>query len=137
MNRIVLVVPHLLAADPAESVLRSESTTLARLAQQSRVVRLAPLEAASVPECAFLGLRPGAVDIAQGPLTVAALGIDPPERSVHFHLSLLSLDDSGVIREPHPIPSEEQLAPVLDAMTRLSGRALTVVPGRGADHALV
>ncbi|HZH98332.1 MAG TPA: hypothetical protein VEX38_05125, partial [Fimbriimonadaceae bacterium] len=68
------------------------------------------------------------------PLTVAALGADPPGKSVHFHLSLLSLID-GVARPAEP--TEEEVRHILSASERLNTKRLTVVPGAGCDHGLV
>ncbi|CAN5681895.1 hypothetical protein BH11ARM2_BH11ARM2_33830 [soil metagenome] len=81
-------------------------------------------------EAAYLGMRPDQGQLAPGPLMVSALRADPPERSTHFHLALLSVDDNGQVHE-----TEGELEPgVLD---RLRTRSLVPIPGYGKQHGLV
>jgi 2,3-bisphosphoglycerate-independent phosphoglycerate mutase len=138
MRRIVLVVPEWLGDPGSESLLRGRLPTLERLSERGRLVRLRESsEASSTPEAAWLGMDPLKVQLAQGPLTVAAFGADPPFRSVHFHLSLMSLDEQ---EQAHPIPfdiPDHQLRAVLEQAERLNTRSLTLVRGEQADHGLV
>jgi 2,3-bisphosphoglycerate-independent phosphoglycerate mutase len=100
------------------------------------LVKLAPVPPVETPEAAYLGIDPRTVPFNEGPLIVAALGADPPERSVHFHLSLMSFED-GVVRSlQHEVP-DDQLRVVLENCKRLDTRQLTVVGGEGVDHGLV
>ena len=94
------------------------------------VRRLAPVR--GTPEAAWLGLPPLAV--ADGPLIVAALGAEPPERTMQFHLSVLGLD--GVLATPPP-PSREEESVLRPLLRRLDTKRLTAVPGEGLDHGLV
>ncbi|MFY9234905.1 MAG: hypothetical protein WAO58_10665 [Fimbriimonadaceae bacterium] len=87
-------------------------------------------------EAGWLGIDPSTLSLRQGPLIVSALGADPPERSVHFHLSLMSLQD-GTIELARPLPAAEQVAAVLDEARRLNTKLLTLVPGEGENHGLV
>jgi 2,3-bisphosphoglycerate-independent phosphoglycerate mutase len=84
----------------------------------------------------WLGMDPREVSMAQGPLTVAALGFDPPERSAHYHLSLMSLID-GTIHQLTHLVSADIADHVLELAKRLNTSRLTVLPGDGADHAMV
>lgn len=95
-----------------------------------------PFQTPSLLEAAWLGIDPRSVRMAQGPLTLAALGADPPERSVHFHLSLLAFDEGLAEEVRNEIP-EDQLRIVLDAARRLDTKKITLVAGEGADHGLV
>ncbi len=106
------------------------------------VVKLAPLASSATPEAAFLALNPEDAQVAHGPLTVSALGHLPPERSVHFHLTLCSVDESGVLRPVSDLqervpPSRSELDAVFDAIARLKTPTLTPLRGEETDHALV
>ncbi len=85
-------------------------------------------------EAAVLGLSDLVLD--QGPLTVAAMGYNPPERSVQFHLSLLSATGDQ-IRTQVPPPSSEESKVIQAQLMRLNTKSLTVLIGEGLDHALV
>ncbi len=120
---IVLVLPGF---SPGERL-----PNLARLAELGRVRRLTPIN--GIPEAAWLGLPP--TRIADGPLIVAALGHEPPERSIQFHLSLLGVED-GTIVSPPP-PSAAEAAVVAALLLKLNTKRITALAGPGPDHALV
>lgn len=133
MRRTVLIVPELLG-EP--SFLRQKLTSLEQIAELGSLFKLAPLPELETPEALLLGLSPEEGQLRQGPLTVAALKADPPERSTHFHLNLMSFDD-GVARQiPFEVSSTE-LRQVLDLAKKLNTKSLTLVEGEGVDHALV
>lgn len=134
MRRTVLVVPDWLSQ--SDSVLRQKLPALQQLAEIGEVFRLAPLPPMITPEAAYLGLGPKEGQMPQGPLTVAALGADPPDRSTHFHLSLMSLQ-SGVVKPIDLTVPADDLAPIMAQASRLDTKKLTVVLGAGADHGLV
>lgn len=136
MRRVVLVLPHLLSHPESDSVLREPPRGLAALMERARVFRLHGLPPHRVPEASWIGLDPARIDLEQGPLTVAALGADPPERSVHFHLSLLGVDDQGLV-QPVPDASADEAARALEAARVLQTRDLTILPGERQDHGLV
>ncbi len=106
---------------------------MAELGEVQKVPALGPIE---TPEAAYLGMRPEEAQIPQGPLTVAALGADPPERSTHFHLSLMGFQD-GEVRQSSLLLSSEELRTVLDHVPRLNTKTLTFVEGEDRDHGLV
>ncbi|MDI9639937.1 hypothetical protein QPK87_19805 [Kamptonema cortianum] len=136
MRTKILIAPGL--ADPkGDSVLNSAPPAWRRLAECSHITRIRALEPQPVSESAWLGVPPHALKIAQGPLTVAALGHDPPERSVHFHLSLLSVDKDETVSEVHLPISESEVNGIFEAASRLSSSNLTPLQGEGVDHALV
>lgn len=72
----------------------------------------------------------------QGPLTVSALGADPPERSTHFHVSLLGLVDGDVAGPPEVVPQGD-LDAIIQHAKKLNTRTLTFLSGENLDHALV
>ena len=132
MRRIVIVVPDL-AGEP--SVLRQKLPTLTQVSEMGRVFKLSPVPTVETPEALYLGMRPDEGQLRQGPLTIAALGADPPPRSTHFHLSLVSFID-GIARSVRAITPEEQRT-VLDLAKKLNTKLLTIVEGEGVDHGLV
>ena len=123
-------------APEAQEVWARPRPGLEWLASRAELFRLAPL--VSDPR-AWVGLPPGS-PLAAGPLMVAALGLQPPPRSVHYWLSLLSVDEAGVV---HPVdPAAARIDPMLrtmldDAMARLATRQLHPRLGFDVDHALV
>lgn len=137
MRRLILIIPDWLAAPGGESVLRQSLSGLNRLTEIGSIKRLAPIQEVSVIEAAYLGLNPYEVHLAQGPLTVSALGFDPPERSVHFHLSLLSLDTTGKAKVIENAIPPDLSSQVFKILKRLDTSRLTVLEGRDVDHALV
>lgn len=135
MHRILLIVPSLLDAK-GESILDPAPPTLREMTGRGTLVRLNPLPETETPEALYLGMAPSEGQLRQGPLTVSALGADPPTGSTHFHLSLMSHDD-GIGKEIElKIPPEEERK-LLAEFPRLNGKALTLVAGHGVDHGLV
>ncbi|MHB8636289.1 MAG: alkaline phosphatase family protein [Fimbriimonadaceae bacterium] len=134
MRRLVIVVPELL--HETEPILDCGLPALLALAERSKLYRLSRSERCETPEARFLGLKPSDAELRQGPLTVAAFGADPPARSLHFHLSLLSIID-GVVRSPDPLPNADELRIIIEAARKLNTRAVTLVEGIGVDHGLV
>lgn len=134
LRRITLVLPGLIGD---EGLLRSQRDALERVVSEGKVFRIATLESPGLDETDLLGVRPGAINVAQGPLTLSALRSDPPERSVHFHLSLASVTDSGRVAIPSDVPTQAELEEVLGHASSLNTRLLTVVGGEGFDHGLV
>ncbi len=96
-----------------------------------RVRRLSPLRGAS--EAAYLGLPPTRLD--DGPLVVAAFGVEPPERSLQFHLSWLGIEDGNVVAAEGPTPPES--AALKRLLPKLDTKRLTGLFGERTDHALV
>ncbi|RYG36094.1 hypothetical protein EON81_10785 [bacterium] len=83
-----------------------------------------------IREAAYLGYRPDEGQLAPGPLMVSALKADPPERSTHFHLALLSVDSDGVVSR-----TTGELEP--GVLEKLRTRTLVPIKGHGQNHALV
>lgn len=132
MRKVTIVIPEWLG----DSVLRQNLPTLATLAEKGDLAKIAPPPRVETPEALLLGIDPDKVRLEQGPLTIAALGADPPERSTHFHLSLMSLTDGVVVRHKTVLPPE-QVDLVMARLSRLNTPSLTVVIGEDADHGLV
>jgi hypothetical protein len=136
MRRVVLVLPELTAASPDESVLRQPLTYLTRFAEAGQVGRLLPIGEVETPEAVYLGLPPSEGQLRPGPLMVSALGANPPERSTHFILSLLSSSGERV-EDPSEIPTPDETRVLMDAAKRLNTKVLTVLAGEEKDHGLV
>jgi 2,3-bisphosphoglycerate-independent phosphoglycerate mutase len=127
--------------------LRGRLPTLQSMAEKGEIRKCAPMPidplmeneqgalASLTPEAAWLGLEPSSLQMQDGPLTVSSLGADPPEKSVHFHLSLLSWQD-GVAKTIKRYPPED-LREIQEVSRKLNTRFLTIVEGEGADHGLV
>ena len=133
------MIPYLSTHPDHESALRPLPEALRHVVEGGSVCKLAPLPVGATPEAAFLALDPSVVQVAQGPLTVAALGHRPPERSVHFHLTLCSVDAAGTLQPAQlegPAPAQE-LDAVFIAVERLKTASLTPLRGEDLDHALV
>lgn len=115
-------------------VLRGLGGAWDRMAERGLVTRLHPQSKAPVPEAAWFGLDPLRLALAPGPLTVAGLGADPPDRSVHFCLTLMSVEEDGVMSEVEVTTAPVELTA---AMSRLATPRLTPLCGPGATHGLV
>lgn len=135
MRRVVVHFPGLVAVD-GDSVLRNPPPELKAIADRGRIDRLAPTPQLETPEALLLGMSPREGQMRQGPLTIAALGADPPPRSTHFHVSVGSLKDD-VVSVPKSAPTADDVAAVVAAANRLNTRDLTFVAGIGLDHGLV
>ena len=136
MRRLVLVLPNLLVEGEDPSPLRQKLPTLTRMSEEGEVLRLLPSPQVEVPEAFWLGMAPSEGQMKQGPLTISALGADPPERSIHFHLSLMTLEN-GVARQVTQKVPEDVLTKILGMAPRLNTGSLTFVKGYQADHGLV
>lgn len=135
MRKIIFIAPDWLSVE-GESVLRQNLTGLSRLAERGDLFKLSPLPNSATPESQVLGLAPNQVELAQGPLMISALRADPPERSTHFHLSLMSLDDARLHQHQFDLPPE-QVDIVMARAKSLNTKTLTIVAGEGIDHGLV
>jgi hypothetical protein len=135
LRRTVLVIPELLAPD-GESALDQRLPALQFMAENGEPFRISPIGALETPEALYLGLDPGEAQMPQGPLTVAALGAEPPEGSTHFHVSLASLQD-GSLAPAELSPTPEELRQILELAPKLNTKKLTFVSGEELDHALV
>jgi len=136
MRRVVLIVPGLLGDVEQTSALRQGLSNLPAIAEQAEIIKLAALPATETPEALYLGMGPKEGQMRQGPLTVSALGADPPERSTHFHLSLMSYDD-GVARTPQFLPTKEEADKMWEVLKKLNTSKLTLLRGEDLDHGLV
>lgn len=136
MRRIVLVVPGLIGSPEAEARATERAANLGALAGRGDLSRLVPGAPDALAEAAWLGIEERRIVIAQGPLVVAALGADPPERSVHFQASLRSLVDGCLATPVGPVGDAERSA-LVAAASRLNTRVLTFVAGEGLEHGLV
>ena len=137
VRQLTIVVPYLASDPEQESALRTLPPALAQVVERGTVKKLSPMEQSVTPEAAWLGIAPGEAQVPQGPLTVAALRHDPPDGSVHFHLTLCSADAAGRLEMVTEAPSDEEVRIVFQAAEQLRTGALTPLAGEGTDHALV
>ncbi|MBI3721594.1 MAG: hypothetical protein HY248_03495, partial [Fimbriimonas ginsengisoli] len=136
MRRIVLVVPGLVGGPDSESVLRHRLPAFERMAEIGALCKVSPIPLLEAPEALWLGLPPSEGQLRQGPLTVAALGADPPARSTHFHVSPLALVDGRVMALGASL-TETEARQVVKTAKRLNTSSLTFVAGDAEDHGLV
>ncbi|HEY3779916.1 MAG TPA: hypothetical protein VGL56_02450 [Fimbriimonadaceae bacterium] len=144
MRKAVLIIPHWLSTPEEQSFLRGRTPALQSMAETGEIRKCAPMPedpeseigpASLTPEAAWLGMAPSSLQMQDGPLTVSSLGADPPAKSVHFHLNLLSWED-GVAKSVKRYPPED-LRELLEVSKKLNTRLLTIVDGEGPDHGLV
>ena len=100
---MLIILDGILGSPESDSLIRRVEG-FQRLGEVSSLTRLSIPEC-ETPEAMLLGLAPEEGQLRQGPLTVSALGWDPPERSLHFHLSLLSLQDT-ILAAKQPLTPE-------------------------------
>src|SRR5207302_8210503 len=153
MRRTVMIIPDLVSLEGSDSALGQRLPALARFTESGELVKCTPVPideapadlgpwdakrmvAQSTREAAWLGMDPRRVVLQDGPLIVSALAADPPSGSVHFHLSLMSLETGAARRLSVRVPALH-LTAVLEAAKKLNTKWLTVVNGEDADHGLV
>jgi 2,3-bisphosphoglycerate-independent phosphoglycerate mutase len=136
MRRTVFVIPDLFGATPEDSPLVQKLETLRSMTELGELKRLNPLPPLETPEAIWLGMKPEEGQLRQGPLTVSAFGFDPPERSTHFHVSLLGYNDGNIIATPGQV-SDEDLRLIQEQAKKLNTKTLTFLNGEDTDHALV
>jgi 2,3-bisphosphoglycerate-independent phosphoglycerate mutase len=136
MRRVVVILPDLLAEDETPSPLRENLPALNRMAEEGSVGLIAPLPKIETPEALYLGLGPDEGQMRQGPLTISALGADPPERSLHFHLSLMTFQEGLARKVTTSIPTKD-LQTIAELAKKLNTPKLTIVNGEQTDHGLV
>lgn len=135
MRSLVVHLPGLLSLE-GPSVLASKKANWTRLVERSRVYRVAPLPPNGLQDAVWLGLEPSSVEASPGVLTVAALGADPPPRSVHFSVTPLVLADDTLIRPAAKLANEEYRQ-LVGCAERLNTSRLTFVRADAPDFGLV
>jgi hypothetical protein len=136
MRKAVLIVPNWLVAEDGQSVLWSPLSALSFFAERSSLRKCISAMEPCMVEATWLGLAPGTVNLEDGPLIVSAFGYDPPDRSVQFQMSLMSLVDGAARKLMEKIPRQE-LDAIWQETQKLNTRALTAVRGEGTEHGLV
>lgn len=135
MNRLLIVFPDSLSTQ--DNVFREWGGVFSWTLERGRVHRVRSDTHAETPELAWFGVNPSQYPVADGPLTIAAFGKEPPPRSVHFHLSLASLDVSGTVRATPDRIAAAEFDELSKLLSKLDTRSLTVVVGSALDHGLV
>ena len=136
MRRWVIIAPELLSEPGQNSFIQKGLVGFHRLGELGSLSRVASVPRQETPESLLLGISPGVVELRQGPLTVSSLGFDPPERSTHFHLSLLSATD-GTAVVPSVLPRPGEIEAIMAETPRLNSKLLTTLVGERFDHGLV
>jgi hypothetical protein len=127
----VIILDGILGSRDDYSVIKNVPA-FQNLATESGVLKLNIPTGLETPEAIWLGMERDEAQMQQGPLSVAALGFDPPDRSIHFHLSLTSFG--------HPVDTElsfEESKFVAEQLKRLDTKFITNLFGEGNDHAMV
>jgi 2,3-bisphosphoglycerate-independent phosphoglycerate mutase len=130
---MLIILDGILGSPESDSLIRKVEG-FQRLGEVSALTRLS-IPDCETPEAMLLGLAPEDGQLRQGPLTVSALGWDPPERSLHFHLSLLSLGDKIV--SPNQELSSDEFKVIEGKLALLKTKKLTTLVGQQFDHGLV
>ena len=130
---MLIILDGILGSPESDSLIRKVEG-FQRLGEVSTLTRITVPEC-ETPEAMLLGLAPEEAQLRQGPLTVSALGWDPPERSLHFHLSLLSM--GSVIKAPAQDLTPDEFKVVESKLALLKTKKLTPLVGRQFDHGLV
>jgi len=147
MRRTVLLIRDLLSSPEGPSLVKNSGAAISRFAQAGTLAKVLPSVPAEIPkskgamptgtaEATFLGLNPSSIELQDGPLIVSALGADPPDGSVHFHLSLMSFDGTRC-STPKTRILPQQIGAVLQESMKLNTKKLTIVAGEQLDHGLV
>lgn len=139
MRRIVFVIPDLFGGPEDDSVVRQGPEGvpgLLELRERGRLSVLSPMNSGSLLEAAWLGLNDETYNVGAGPLTVAALKVDPPERAVSMHLNLASVVEDE-LQEPTYVPEITELQPLLREAARLQTNDLYLAFGERVDHGLI
>lgn len=130
MKSKVWVLPGAIG-DGLDSIWEEPPPGLRFLVDHGEVIALADLD--SVSE--VVGLSKD-IQVPRGPLVVAAFGWEPPRRSVHFQMDLLSVDENGIIGFGDRVSTIEAEA-LKNEFSRISTRSLTPKWGEGLIHGLV
>lgn len=135
MRSLVVHLPGWLSLE-GPSVLASKKAYWTRLVERSQVFRVSPLPPTGLHEAAWLGLEPTSVEASPGVLTVAALGADPPPRSVHFSVTPLVLAEDVLLLPATKLTADENRQLVVCA-ERLNTSRLTFIKADSPDFGLV
>lgn len=136
MKELVIGTPGLLS-EATDALLRSKvADWLDNVPAGIEVFRLSSYDGCEHDDLAWLGMDPRLTQFQQGPLTVAALGHEPPRNSTHYHVTPLALDDN-VLTQGAFQWSDRIIDLALSACERLNTKKLTLLKGFGNNHALV
>ena len=137
MRKLLVVLPGIFEEEFLENIGKKSLEVFDHFYSNSEVFRLNKELKNHTNELAYFGLNPEQYKVQKGPLACAAIGVTPPQRDVRFCLSLLSINDDGVIQDPVYIPGEKDLDLLLKSAEVLNTNALTMVKGRKLDHGLI
>jgi hypothetical protein len=135
MSTRILLLPGALEREGEPPLFDSGCPALLRILDRGELFRISN-SSDELPEAVWLGLDLGEAKLSPGVLSVSAFGADPPERSVHFCLDLLSTDGTSV-RKPGFLPTLEELETILGLACRLETPRLRMVEGIALEHGLV
>jgi 2,3-bisphosphoglycerate-independent phosphoglycerate mutase len=136
MRRTVLIAPDLHDKNGEPSVIRSDIPILARFRGHGCLSKIMNPESKWIIEAEYLGLDSETISMQQGPLTIAALGYDPPDRSAHYHLSMLSIEGE-VVEIPKVQVHPELIDQILELSKKLNTTRITICGGAESNHGLV
>lgn len=132
MKRGIWILPNGMGPE-LEAIWEEPPAGLKYLAEVGETFRLAPIGASFEAEVVGLGLD---YEIASGPLVVAGFDWQPPNRSVHFEMNLLSVNEEGIVESVDQVTDEE--ARILSAeFAQLETKKLFPRWGEQTTHGLV
>ena len=110
--------------EPGNSVIESipQFRSLAEIGEVSKV----HTETGDLFESALLGYHPFEVQASPGVLAVAGMGFDPPEKSTHYCLSLMSFSEGLIVPASHLLQPNEATE-IKSILTQLNTKLLTIV----------
>lgn len=130
----VVILPGALEHEGTSSLFPSRSAVLEKLSLRGETYRV-KAGPSHVPEAEWLGIG-REIELSEGVLAVSAFGADPPERSVHFCLSLMSTDGKCATQPSFLMPAE-LLREIWNEALRLETSRLILVKGFNLHHGLV
>lgn len=131
---MIIHVPGWLSPE-GNSVLDRPGEAWQRIVTHGNVGRVLP-DSGGMREAGLLGLNPASVQLSPGVLIVAALGLEPPARSVHLAVSPLVLE-GDTLRFPQTTMTSEERTELALVAKRLDTRRLTFLNGPSMMHGLV
>lgn len=135
VKRVIVVMRGVVSTHHDKTTLVS-TRAFEKLVHAGQVSVIEPEPEVSNPDLSLLGVRPDAFSIPEGVLTSSSFKVDPPERTVHFHLSLCSMSqDTGFGHSPPP-PSQAEELELQTVLERLATSVFVPNWGSGLDHML-
>lgn len=136
-NRAVIILDGALGETPDDSAFKQSLPNFQILSELGSISRLNPLTATGLTEATWLGIPDDLVKMNHGPLVIASLGVDPPNRSLQFAVTPCSLGENEVVQPLGFELSQQDFDEIWKAIKRLDTAFFTSVKGTGDSNGLV